>query len=216
MQDGQHKCFGVEQCFFLFCQKNQFCSTLAKQLRSVLVDFYSVDACQKPRYDCWVTLMPCNWQKHFQIFHIDLLTLVGCSRKLMAYLLCLHFQTIWNQLVSYLPMYLVLQTICQTYDYAKEICICMLSLLKSVERRMSEFESTMVVITRDVRALQVWPPLPGHSLPPTAVQPTSRTLDINTTKSFGQRILRYTGTTLLNHLPNNFLITLHPNPFGIS
>jgi len=39
----------------------------------------------------------------------------------------------------------------------------LLSLLKSMDRRMSQFESAMAAITRDVWALQPWPPLPDVS-----------------------------------------------------
>ena len=55
----------------------------------------------------------------------------------------------------------------------------LLSLLKSMDKRVSAFESMMAAITRDVRALQVWPPLPGQSLPSTAVH----TRDVNSTVS---------------------------------
>ena len=64
----------------------------------------------------------------------------------------------------------------------------LLSLLKSMDGRMSEFESAMAAIIRDVRALQPWPPLPDVSQPPLAAgQPGTRTRtatrDINTTES---------------------------------
>ena len=50
---------------------------------------------------------------------------------------------------------------------------CLMKLLKSMEGRIDEFGSALTAITCDVRALQVWPSLPGPA------QPAQSVTDIN-------------------------------------
>jgi len=71
----------------------------------------------------------------------------------------------------------------------------LLSLLKTMDGRMSEFESAVAAISRDVTALQMWPTLPDHSQPPVTVQSTARahTRDINIAEPAESAQRRVTG-----------------------
>ena len=59
----------------------------------------------------------------------------------------------------------------------------LMKLLKSMDGRLDEYGSALAAITRDVRALQVWPPLPDRTQPAQYVLPPGPQRDINTVQA---------------------------------
>ena len=167
--------------------KNKFCSTQAKQLRDALVDFYSVDALSEAKVRLLndVDAMQLT-RKHP---HIPLRR-TGVSRlgleadDLFSMFTFLDDVKAIDQLPTYVSNSPDNMPNLRLYEGDMHV---VLSLLKSMDGRMIEFESAMAAIIRDVKAIQTWPPLPDPSRPPpVAGQPRTHTRtgtrDINTTE----------------------------------